>query len=231
MGMDMVEVILGVEEAFDIEIRDEEAERISTVGQMYALVVSKLALNQPPRCASSAAFYPTRRALMGLSGAERRSIAPSTPMEGLLPARERRALWENLGRTVEARLPDLELPGWVNRLMRLFFLALLMAGVALYCSASISIVALYSLASVFCVWMAQQALRPLAIELPVECATVGGTVRAVVRLNQGLTAPKHRAWDPDETWATLRRVIAEQLDVPVEAIKAEAQFVDNLGAD
>ena len=54
MGLDAVELIMGVEEAFDIEIPDEEAPTIRTVGQMYALVLRKLALIEARPCMSSA---------------------------------------------------------------------------------------------------------------------------------------------------------------------------------
>lgn len=42
MGLDAVEIILRTEELFSIEILDEEAGRIETVGQFYELICSKL---------------------------------------------------------------------------------------------------------------------------------------------------------------------------------------------
>jgi hypothetical protein len=46
MGLDAVEIILRVEELFSIEIGDEEAAKVETVGQFYELICSKLRL--PP---------------------------------------------------------------------------------------------------------------------------------------------------------------------------------------
>src|SRR6266545_3577205 len=97
MGLDGVELIMAVEEAFDIEIADAEAEQLNTVGSMYALIVSRLAFGQSRRCMSSAVFYQMRRALIGLHDLPRRSIAPSVRMDRLLPARQRRAHWRDLG--------------------------------------------------------------------------------------------------------------------------------------
>ena len=54
MGLDAVELIMAVEEAFDIEIPDWEGRNLSTAGQMYAYVVSRLAFPQRERCISSA---------------------------------------------------------------------------------------------------------------------------------------------------------------------------------
>ena len=73
MGLDAVELIMAVEEAFDIEIPDWEGRNLSTAGQMYAYVVSRLAFPQRERCISSAVFYRIRRALMELYGVERRA--------------------------------------------------------------------------------------------------------------------------------------------------------------
>jgi hypothetical protein len=42
MGLDAVEIILRAEELFVIDIRDEEAANVETVGQFYELVCSKL---------------------------------------------------------------------------------------------------------------------------------------------------------------------------------------------
>jgi hypothetical protein len=46
MGLDAVEIILRVEELFAIDIGDEEAAKVETVGQFYELICSKLHL--PP---------------------------------------------------------------------------------------------------------------------------------------------------------------------------------------
>lgn len=41
MGLDVVELILAVEDAFQIQIADEEAGSVSTIGDLHNLVVSK----------------------------------------------------------------------------------------------------------------------------------------------------------------------------------------------
>jgi acyl carrier protein len=42
MGLDSVEIILRAEELFAIDIGDEEAAKVETVGQFYELICSKL---------------------------------------------------------------------------------------------------------------------------------------------------------------------------------------------
>jgi len=42
VGLDTVELVLGVEEAFEIEIDDEDAQHLTTVGKLHLYIVSKL---------------------------------------------------------------------------------------------------------------------------------------------------------------------------------------------
>ena len=42
MGLDIVELIVRVEEVFQIHIADQEANSVSTVGDLYNLVLGKL---------------------------------------------------------------------------------------------------------------------------------------------------------------------------------------------
>ncbi|MCU1375017.1 MAG: acpP, partial [Actinomycetia bacterium] len=41
-SLDLVELVMALEEAFDIEVPEEELEGVTTVGQAYALVTNKL---------------------------------------------------------------------------------------------------------------------------------------------------------------------------------------------
>ena len=45
LGLDVIELIMGIEEAFDITLTDEETEEVETVGLMYMLLCDKLGLD------------------------------------------------------------------------------------------------------------------------------------------------------------------------------------------
>ncbi len=45
-SLDIVELIMGIEEEFDIEIPDEEAEKLTTVGEAVDYVLKKLGIEE-----------------------------------------------------------------------------------------------------------------------------------------------------------------------------------------
>jgi acyl carrier protein len=231
MGLDSVELIMAVEEAFDVEIADAEAEQVRTVGQMYALIVSKLAPSRSQRCMSSVLLYRTRRALIGLHDLPRRSVAPSTPMDRLLPARRRREHWRDLGYVLGAPLPELELSPRTSRLLSLLNLAVLFSCLTAFRLYSLPFAAGYLVACLYLLRAARRAAASFAVQLPADCATVGGTVKAILRRNYAEPLPGRRNWHPNEVWETLRRVVVDQLDVPPETVTPDADFVHDLGAD
>src|SRR5271170_7360885 len=106
MGMDAIEIVLEIEEAFDISIPDEVAEKIQTVGQLYDYVVEQTrgrpkgsADEAPDRtdvCLTAATFYLLRREPCAKLGLDRRQVRPRTPLEDLLPQGARRHDWAEL---------------------------------------------------------------------------------------------------------------------------------------
>ncbi|HEX8234676.1 MAG TPA: phosphopantetheine-binding protein [Abditibacteriaceae bacterium] len=55
MGLEIVELIMRVEEEFEIEIPDSDAEKLETVGALYHYVVETLSANSAPDHDSSSA--------------------------------------------------------------------------------------------------------------------------------------------------------------------------------
>ena len=60
MGLDVVEIMMGCEDAFDIRIRDREMEAVRTAGDLHALVMRLLQERRGEAvCASRQAFMYT----------------------------------------------------------------------------------------------------------------------------------------------------------------------------
>ena len=116
---DDLDVVVDVEQVFDLKLSNQEAESCRTVGDLYDLIVSKRrSVDLDTRaCLSQAAFYRLRRAFaaMGANG----PITPATPLHQVMSEIGRtmpfRRTWKELGQRAKLTLPSQEvawLPEW-----------------------------------------------------------------------------------------------------------------------
>lgn len=109
MGLDGVELVMEIEDEFGISIGDEDAEKLTTVGQTAAYVVDRLRQKSPgpvagapvstaasPARPSASAFYQLRRELRSRFGVSRRRVLPSSRIGDLVSARADRERWNDL---------------------------------------------------------------------------------------------------------------------------------------
>src|SRR5947207_2505256 len=115
MGLDIVEIIMEVEDTFEICIPNEDWAQIPTVGSLHEYILQqrceqrrRFAAN--PTCPSLSAFIATRKAIVSVTGVERQSVRPTTNLSLLLPRRRRRSQWRKIAEAAHIRLPRLELP-------------------------------------------------------------------------------------------------------------------------
>src|SRR5205809_427702 len=66
MGLDLVELVMEVEDEFGIQIADDDASHIETVGQLHSYVCRKIGSGHAiqGRCHSMAVFHRVREALV-----------------------------------------------------------------------------------------------------------------------------------------------------------------------
>jgi hypothetical protein len=96
VGLDIVEFVMGVEEAFQIAIPDHEAERILTPNQLVDYVLARVEGPGSPVCLEQRAFYRLRRGAIQAFGATRAGVRPESSWEALLPPYQRRHNWRLL---------------------------------------------------------------------------------------------------------------------------------------
>src|SRR4051812_19825856 len=91
VGLDFVELVMTIEDEFDLRIPDELATGLTTVGKTVAWVLTELRKRpfKPSPCASSRCFYQLREALVTRLGALRRSVRLETPIEQLVDLNQR----------------------------------------------------------------------------------------------------------------------------------------------
>ena len=231
MGLDYVELVMAVEEAFEIEIEDEAYQSVETVGDLHELVLVRLAARRdeardPVACARVPAFNRIRRALIEVAGVERRDVRPAAALDELVPREGRRAAWEKLRDQSRLRWPGLTAPAW---LLWITLAASVTACAAAYVFYSLT----WSLILVFggCFLLILNATRALQVELPGGVSTVGDLTQTVARWNYGLLVSGREPASPDEVWKLLVEIIEEQLAIPRSEIRPEASFVRDLQVD
>ena len=108
MGLDIVEFVIAVEGALDINIPDKDAERLETPRMLIDYLCQRLAATErgEVNCLSQRAFYRARRATAERFGVERSSLRPETVLADVIGSRrsEWKALCADVGSTEWPRL-------------------------------------------------------------------------------------------------------------------------------
>jgi len=96
MGLDGVELVMAVEEEFQIAISDSEANECSTVRKLVELVHSRLRHSSTDPCPSQHSFYLARQKLISILHTPRQKIKPETKLDEIIPKKHRKRLWSEV---------------------------------------------------------------------------------------------------------------------------------------
>lgn len=230
MGLDIVELFIAVEDAFQIHIEESEAQEVVTAGDLSRLVISKLQAQDSSRCLTSAAFYRTRRALTTVLGIARQEVAPSTSLDTLLPPDDRAVRWRRVEQALGLKLPKLQLSGsLVLTLLAVPVAAILLP--AIRSGAGAGLVALLAVTGLALRAALLRLAAPLAVNFPFPEPTVGALAKEVLALNYGSLAAELGGWSEAEVWSLVCHLIVSQTGVERELVTPDARLVDDLGID
>jgi len=230
MGLDALELVLNVEDAFDVRIPDERLGEIETVGDLHDFVVSLKGNLQPTRdtCLSASTFFRIRRALCRLLTTEPRGLRPRTPLDDVLPKDHRRELWTRLRRELKLTLPSLVRPRWLV-CVSLFIVFLVTGAVAYFAYrssgpvlAAVGGIAVFALAG----FLVLLATAPMATRVGSGFTTLRELSQFVLAHNHAALATELQSWNAADMWETLRVIIAEQLGIKAEDVARNARFRD-----
>jgi hypothetical protein len=184
MGLDIVEFVMNVEEAFGIRIPDRDAEKITTPRMLINYLQAKVGERPPAAaCLTQHTFYKIHRALTKRLRRTRHSIRPATPLASLIPRPDRPGIWKKLDRDVNLwGWPALQLPSWAVAM--LIFLWVAATGSACAAAAAVfgteNLIPL-TLVAGFAALSIPLLLAPfLQREFPLAVATVGELTKRIV---------------------------------------------------
>lgn len=211
MGLDVVVMLMAVEDEFDIEIGETEAQSLKDVGAMWDYIVRKVEPSCDPErrgwCRTQQAFYLTRRVL------KRRRVLDLTRVrdaEKLRPRDEVKGRltpwqWVHLGTRLASRTGEDVLPDAKRNLLR--WPTALPDGPRTFGDVA------RALAD--CGRPVRGAAPPLGPDL--QMATPSGK-------------PFDEAAFREEVWGRLQRLVSRELGVPLDKVTPEARWSEDLGA-
>jgi len=209
-----IDLLEEVEATFGIEIADEEAERCSTVGDLYDVVCAHSPEwdGQDGYCGSSMVFYRVRRSLFP---DDKRGVAPATALTtiGLQPSRLFRKLADDTG----LRLPAYELT-WLGMTGGYLLVGSIIAAIVALLTGHWILSGLFGLIAIAGVPL----LRFDPGRFPAGFVTVADLVQRTVPLNA--TDLKDAGGRPADRWSILLALAAEHGVLPPDEIGPETVF-------
>lgn len=243
MGLDFTELVMAFEEEFDIRFDIEMDDDLSSVGGLYGEILFLLRSPEKRVCKTPAIFLKVRGALTEVVGLDRRDVKLDMSLSRVCPPGQRRRLWRELRGRGNFALPTLPtvVPGTV------FVLVALVAGLPLAIVMNLCIFSLVSRLDVLHIvpeWCVGTTFAVLMFAVPsvlflsqhffpVRFPSDCDTPRALVRrsLETQAIGGDGRVWSSAAVWTRFREMIAERLDVDIEQVTPDVDFLKDLGVD
>ncbi len=231
MGLDAVEIVMAVEEAFDIRIENGEAEKILTPRQLIDLVMSKVVVATTSVCLTHRAFNLLRRSLLQHGDWKRAQIVPDANLNALIPRGHRKSLVSDIARGFGiSKPPQFVRPTWMNISLLLgSVLTGLIAGFAAFSNGFGALAVWFFIGvAIFTAGFAIRFTQPFQREFRREIQTVGDLARWVMTHKANLTNATVPAWTRDQVAARVREIIIGVLGCKPD-FSEDVNFVKDLG--
>lgn len=242
MGLDGVEIVMKVEEAFGITIEDSEAEKTVTPGQLIDLVLSKVGRTIDEACLTQRAFHRLRVSLMRRLGIQRHQIRPDTSLGSLFPRSTRKENFRQISREIGlGKEIEFVRPDW---LMLLILMVIFSGGITIavfFASHPVTspnlvlnvvlwpspIVAGALFVASFG-WIAFLSTRSTCIEFSPSVATIGNLSRWIVVNAPEVVKAQPGRWSREQVSEIIREIVIDTLGCEKE-YREDAHFVKDLG--
>jgi len=219
MGLDGIEILMAVEEEFQIEIGYADASKCKTVGQLVEVVCSHVCHDPKEPCPSQQGFYQVRRALVEALHVKRSTVRPDTRLDQLFAVKSRRREWKRFMSVLVGPgepMVGLVRPRWLSILIPIVSLSV---GLAIFKWQFLFL-------ALLCAFVLAIALSYLTIPFMRCFPTKYSYVKDLLRFVK-TTSP--RTWNSEQVFQTIRAIIVEQMRVAPSAVTMEADFVHDLG--
>lgn len=232
MGLDAVEIVMAIEEAFDIQIEDSEAEYLFTPRDVINLVALKTSRLQATGCLTQRAFNRLRAGFIRHGGQKRVAVKPKAKIADLISRDNRcqiiRQILDDVGVVANPRFVR---PGWLIGLICFGSLTVGVSTVFLFGHQGIRVanpIVTVPLIAVVSAWLALRLTKGMRYELDSSVATVGDLSQWLVARRPSFIAVEPGKWTREQIAVRVREVVVEQLGC-VKTYREDARFVEDLG--
>jgi acyl carrier protein len=240
MGLDGVELVLEIEEAFGIKISDDEAAGVLTVGDLYKLVERETGRLPPlgAPCLSASTFRLARMVATKLMGNEQARIRPNDRLNLLFQGKARRVRWSKYQNALSLKLPSLVRPPVLETALAAvgFAAGALIGGVVLMSPVGWAAFPAGALGGCAVYAAAYFLTTPFAICLPRKCVTFRDLTNALLISNYDVLKTRFQpsgtptAWN-ESLWLEVASIVVRQLGASPELVTPDASFALDLGMD
>lgn len=233
MGLDSVELIMEFEKVFEMQIPDQEAEKLRTVGDVHNYIWHRLENWHSNKCNSQILSYKLRMHCIEQFGVPKSSFQTVNNMNNLFPKEERRKTYFEVAKSMYLKFPSLILSRPWDIFLNGVGLISILGGLIL---ATILCVFLnYSnwfflipVAGIFFTWFLSILLNPKRI---IICPfLVREFIQKTLSLNF-IQFSKDSGTNRKEVESVINHIILNKLGVDLDEISPEKNFVDDFGID
>lgn len=233
MGLDSVEILMKVEEAFGIKIPDQAAQEIVTVGDLYNAAWRYLSGKHSDKCQSQKLFYKLRRSFAGKYEFPSQQLRLETSPNRIFPERNRRQEYLRFSTETSLKLPDLALPGfWQKCLTGVGFATIgggLITSLILINFLGYSRwILLIPIAGIITTTILSALLNPKRVVISED--TMRAFTQQTLNLNYSTLAGDDGA-NRAEMESVINHIIINQVGLDPEEVTADKKIGDDLGID
>lgn len=222
MGLDFLEIMMIVEEKFQICFEEDDFSEVRTVGDFYEIIVKKVDFVDVEYCASQRIFYKFRKYCTEELKLKRSEIVLEADLTNIFTSFKGKEDWLKFSRYMGMKVPDLRGSDHLYRVVNLFLLFYGCAG-SFYLNLHIGVIVI----SLFLLWVILPQLVPLN-EVP--NISVKELLTIMVGKNSEVLI-QSKDISNDDIWKILRHVIHDQMGIDLKYITYEATIGDDLGID
>jgi acyl carrier protein len=221
MGMEGVELILSMEEVFEISISDEEAYAMNTPKDAINLISKKVQISKNSVCLNQVAFHKIRKILVNDFNISRKEIKTNNNLRKLISPKLHRKFWEKLKEMVgDKKLAQLSWPTWISVLLFGLF-----TGFTIYIG--ISIGWFIGIVAGISIYVSLSILaKPLRSQIPTSYYTIELLIRHLVTIAPD-TFKRDQTWSLSQIREEVKNIVMEVLGT--DDYKEEWEFVRDFG--